>query len=284
MNVFITGSSTTLGAAVIETCFSLRATIFTCNRIPEVAEQTSSFFTEIIEDNHIDLVLLFHPVLPDHHESDKERDKLISFSQNCCNFFSQRQRKPKVICTASSISVYDTSVSATLTERSSKGDGKQARYFRKIEKTTRPASQEGIRVLSLRTGQVLSNRIAPPIKKLPFSPLIPYSRHKKNSVKNWVSLEDAARAVFYLLAESSISGPVNIVSGDAPPEAIYLSEIAKHFHLGTSIALPHQIFTLLMGKKHIAWHTPECKAFPMILMEKGFIFEDISLGEYFQKR
>ncbi len=285
MNVFITGSSTILGSAIVEQFFARRATIIACNRIPERSEHTLSFLEETIKDRDIDLVLLLHPLLPLFHQSERERDRLVHFSQNCCNFFSQRQKKPDVLFTASSVSVYDRSASGALTELSADGKGTQhAEYFKKSENTALTASQAGIRVVHLRTGQILSNRIPPPIKKISFLNLIPYSRYPKDKVINWVSQEDAVRAVRYLLAEKSISGPVNIVSGDTPTEAAYLKEVTGHYNLGTPIVLPRHLFTLFLGKKYVDLHPPQGKAFPMILMEKGFIFEDISLNEYLQKK
>ena len=86
----------------------------------------------------------------------KIRDSRVKGTQLLCETLTRLSSPPKVLVSASAIGYYGDRGEETLTDESAPGRGFLAEVCRAWEAATEPARQQGIRVVQLRLGVVLS--------------------------------------------------------------------------------------------------------------------------------
>lgn len=142
-------------------------------------------------------------------------------------------RPPRVLVSSSAAGFYGDRGDETLTEVSSPGDLFFSEVCQAWENATAPAQDAGIRVVTTRTGVVVSDeaeafrRLLTPFKLGAGGPL--------GSGRQWwslISVTDVVRAVQFAIGDDALAGPVNLVS----PEPLRQKDIAKA--LGREINRP----------------------------------------------
>nr|MBA3750105.1 TIGR01777 family protein [Nitrosopumilus sp.] len=137
----------------------------------------------------------------------------IKTTRLLCNSIIKLTKPPSTFICASAIGFYGNRGSEILTEESSAGSGFLSDLCQKWEESTETAKSIGIRVINLRFGMVLTPRggilqklVKPSIFK------IGLQMGSENQYISWVSIEDVIGSILYSIDDSSIQGPVNIVS------------------------------------------------------------------------
>lgn len=288
-NVFISGSSSMLASAFIEYCFRKGCSLFINDELPQDGESAAHFLDKKTEGQHMDLVLLLHGEDFLHsdltrHNLRRRAELLISHTASVCEYFSSRPRKPDTMLLGSSVLIYRQGTEELAVENSLAGKNFSSDFFQQLEASTTSAEKSGIRVLHLRFGKFVSRTAEPAFPRFPLlRGHVPAFFKEKKCRVSWVSLEDAIRAISYILQEKSISSPVNITSGDVLPRPEFYKTAAAKFKLRKTFPLPAPLIRSLSGREAADLLKAGTKAVPLKLMESGFLFENISLQEYLQK-
>lgn len=143
------------------------------------------------------------------------------------------KRRPKFFLSASAIGYYGDRGDEFLTEGSCGGEHFLSRVCQDWEAATEPAVRAGIRVATLRFGIVLS-RDDGTFQFLTSMFKIGLGGQLGEGVNyiSWITVDDAVRAVKYVLEHPSIRGPVNIVT----PHPVRHKELVET--LGEVLARP----------------------------------------------
>ena len=179
---------------------------------------------------------------------------------------------PRVLLSMSGVGYYGNPGDRELDETSPPGTGYIAEIARRWEESTSPAANAGVRVVTMRTGVVVSGRGGA------FGRLLPLFRlglggtvGSGKQFWSWVALTDYVRAVRFLLDRDDISGPVNVCSPEPITNAELTRTIGKVVHRpavlrapGFAMRLPLRDFAVdLLGGQRVV---------PRRLLDAGFEF------------
>ncbi len=145
---------------------------------------------------------------------------------------------------------------------------------REWEKTTRIASDKGVRVVNLRFGVVLTKEggALPKIAR-PFYFFMGGPVGTGHQPFTWVSIMDLISAIDFLLEKKSISGPVNIVSPQSVMQADLAQAIGSVLHKPSRMRMPSFMFKTLLGSEMAQELLLEGQnVYPQRLLESGFKF------------
>ena len=159
-------------------------------------------------------------------ETQKRRihESRVHSTRVLCQGLARLQSPPKVLVSASAIGFYGDRSDEILDEGSPVGSGFLANLVRDWEAATEPAAAAGIRVVRLRLGVVLSPRGGALAKMLtPFRLGGGGAFGSGRQYWSWISLDDAAGAIYHALMTDDIEGPVNAVV----PESVRNAAFAK---------------------------------------------------------
>ncbi|HUF85233.1 MAG TPA: TIGR01777 family oxidoreductase [Acidimicrobiia bacterium] len=146
--------------------------------------------------------------------------------------------KPAVLVSASAVGYYGPRDEEELTEDSRPGDDFLAGVCVAWEQSAAPAAEAGIRVVTIRSGVVLSpgggvlERMV-----LPFKLGLGGRLGTGKQYMSWISLDDEVGAILHLLGHDGVSGPVNLTA----PNPVTNSEYTKT--LGAVVGRPTAIPT-----------------------------------------
>jgi uncharacterized protein (TIGR01777 family) len=157
--------------------------------------------------------------------------------------------RPTVLVSASAIGIYGDRGEELLTEKSVPGKGFLADLCRDWEAATEPARQGGIRVVTLRTGVVLSEHGGALKKMLP--PFKLGAGGKLGSGRqymSWVSLDDIRHIIVHALESASLSGPLNAVAPTAVTNLEFTRTLGRVLSRPTIFAMPAAGARLLFGE------------------------------------
>jgi len=193
------------------------------------------------------------------------------------------KQKPTVLISASGIGYYGNGGENTLTETSPKGTGFLSDVADVWESTTTIAKDNGIRVVNLRFGIILSQN-GGVIQKLywPFylgggGPI-----GSGQQWMSWVSLDDALRAIEYSISKSTLSGPVNVCSPNPVRNTEFVQTLGSALHRPAIIPMPEAAVKLVFGEMGDETLLISQKGMPSKLMENGFRFQHSTIQEGIQ--
>ena len=122
-------------------------------------------------------------------------------------------RPPKILVSASAIGYYGNRGEQVLTEKSPAGDGFLADVCRDWEDATSPATANGIRVVNLRFGLILTPEGGALAKLLlPFKLGVGGKVGSGRQYWSWIAIDDVTGAMQHALVSEEVSGPVNITA------------------------------------------------------------------------
>lgn len=290
MKIFIAGSSSILASAVIESYFSKNMTIFLQDVLPPESADIHEAIAQTTAGQKMDVVMILSGgEIFDGYMSKQEFSSLpnrqIEQISAICRYFSDISDKPSTLILASSTRIYARDDFQPAGENGKLGEHFMAEYFKKLENTTQPAEEKGIRVLHLRLGKVLSRQIEPFLHLLPYlKDSIPvFWRDDKRQI-SWVSQEDAVRAIDFLLENQKITTPINVTSPSSIPKDVFQKTIAAQFSRNLTPALPKKLVDISFSAEHASLYFADSDCRPVKLARAGFAFHDMTLQEYFNNR
>jgi uncharacterized protein len=179
---------------------------------------------------------------------------------------------PAALLVASAIGWYGDRGDSELDESAPPGSGFLAELVRDWEAAAQPAADAGIRVVSLRTGIVLSRRGGMLGQLLlPFRLGLGFRIGAGTQYLSWISLSDHIRACRFLLADSAIAGPVNLTAPVPVTNAGFTTALAGQLHRPAPLRVPAGVLRAALGE--LAGELlGSCRVVPARLRAAGFVF------------
>jgi uncharacterized protein (TIGR01777 family) len=181
--------------------------------------------------------------------------------------------RPRVLLSASGVGYYGPRGEEVLDETAPAGDSYIAQIARRWEESTAAAAEAGVRVVTMRTGVVVSGRGGALGRLIPLFRLGVGGRlGSGRQYWSWIGLHDYVRAVRFLLDRDDLSGPVNVCAPTPVTNAEFTKTLARAVHRpallavpGFALRLPFRDFAvdLLAGQRVV----------PARLLASGFTFD-----------
>ena len=168
---------------------------------------------------------------------------------------------PSLLICASAIGYYGDRPNEYITEDSIPGKGFLSEVCQKWEKATQDATEIGIRVVNTRFGVVLTPKGGILQKLLsPFKLGLGITIGNKNQYISWVSIEDVIKSIFYSITNTSIKGPINVVSPKPITNLEFSDTLKKIFNPKLSVSINQNIPKLIFGEmsKEVTFYKHIC--------------------------
>ena len=141
------------------------------------------------------------------------RDSRVIGTVLLAKTLAKQTNPPKVFVAASAIGFYGSRGDEALTEESGAGTGFLADTCKVWEAAAEPVLAKGIRLVTMRTGIVLSPKGGALAKMLlPFKLGVGGKVGSGAQYMSWIALGDMAAAILHAILTETLSGPVNFVA------------------------------------------------------------------------
>lgn len=288
MNILITGSSGLVGTHLMSV---LAASGYKIQRMLRNEADDQSFFWDpgkgvihFDESIRIDAVInLAGESIADGRWSEERKKRILESRESSTLLLSESlaklKHKPAVLISGSAIGYYGDTGTRIADEDSYQGTGYLAEVSERWEKATKPASDAGIRTVHIRTGVVLSPNGGMLQKMLlPFKMGLGGIVGSGQQYLSWVSINDIASMIQFLLENESISGAVNLVSKQPVTNYTFTKTLGSVLNRPTLIPLPACVARLVFGEMADALLLSSTRVLPKRLAEAGYNFIDVDLN------
>jgi uncharacterized protein (TIGR01777 family) len=155
------------------------------------------------------------------------------------NTLARMKNGPKVLISASAVGFYGDRGTDQLAEGDSAGKGFLAEVCRAWEGATRPAERAGVRVVSLRSGIVISPRGgALGEMLLPFKMGVGGRLGSGKQYVSWIDLDDMVALIAHAIYDETLRGPVNATSPNPITNSTFTSALGRALGRPTVIPVP----------------------------------------------
>ncbi len=211
------------------------------------------------------------------------RDSRVISTRLLAEAITAIDHPPKIWLCASAIGWYGNRGDAWLDEDSSPGEGFLASVCKEWEAATKPAADAGIRVANLRFSVVLSAdggafKTMMTAFKLGAGGVI----GSGEQYVSWIKLDDAVRAIAYVLGNPYISGPVNIATPNPVTNRELTKALGAALHRPTILPMPAFLARLAFGEMANEMFLASTRVRPKRLTDTGFHFESPLLDDALQ--
>jgi hypothetical protein len=180
---------------------------------------------------------------------------------------------PEVLVSASAVGYYGDRGEELLDENSAPGTGFLPDVCREWENAAESASAEGIRVVTLRTGIVLSIAGGALPKMLPvFRMGLGGKIGSGRQFISWIVLEDLVGIIEFAVLNELLRGPVNAVSPDPVTNREFAKTLARVLSRPSLCALPGFAARLAYGEMADALLLASARVVPSRLKDAGYSF------------
>jgi uncharacterized protein len=196
-----------------------------------------------------------------------------------CEAITRLPRPPQTLVSASAVGFYGHRGEELLDERSGGGSGFLADTCREWEAATAPAAAQGIRVVLLRLGIVLTPPGGALARMLPAFRLGLGGRLGcGDQYWSWITLGDLLRAIWHVLEQEDFRGPANAVAPGAVTNADFTRTLAAALRRPTLAPVPAWAVKLLLGEMGMEALLASTRVSSTRLLETGFTFHHPELA------
>lgn len=204
----------------------------------------------------------------------KIRESRVNGTRLLCEALIKQGPPPKVLVSASATGIYGSRGNELLDEQSAPGTGFLAEVCREWEAATEIASHNGIRVVNLRFGIVLSGRGGALKKMLPAFRLgIGGKLGDGQQYWSWIAMDDLLAVINLALASEGLRGPVNVVSPQPVCNIEFTKSLGSVLHRPAFFTVPKFALKLLMGQMADEALLCSFRVKPSKLEQLGFRFQ-----------
>ena len=187
--------------------------------------------------------------------------------------------RPSCWLNASAIGYYGDRGDLALPESAVAGTGFLADLVVRWEAATEPAAQAGVRVVTLRTGLVLSASGGLLKRLIPLFKLGAGGRlGSGQQFQSWISLADEVAAIRYLLSTDTVSGPVNLTGPDPVRNDEFSSQLGRALHRPALLPAPAFGIRLALGEFADEGALASQRVIPQRLLDSGYQFQHPDLA------
>lgn len=190
-------------------------------------------------------------------------------SQVLCRLY----RPPKTVVTASAIGFYGDRGNEELDEDSRPGKGFLADLCQKWEQATDAIEKRGSRVVHPRFGMVLSRKGGALARMLPaFQWGLGGKLGSGEQIISWIGIDDAIGALYHILMDDSLSGPVNLVSPHPVSQKQFAQSLARKLHRPACMTIPASVLKCLFREMAREVLLSSARVSPARLQSAGYTF------------
>ena len=202
------------------------------------------------------------------------RDSRVDGTRRLCDAVAGLESPPGVLVAASALGYYGDRADELLDETASPGTGFLSAVCQEWEGAVEPALEQGVRVVHLRTGIVLS-RLGGALAQmlLPFKLGVGGVLGSGEQYMSWIALDDILGVARLALTDDSISGPVNGVAPHPVTNREFTKTLGKVLGRPTVFPVPAFAARLAFGEMADALLLSSTRVDPAVLRSKGFEFE-----------
>lgn len=172
-------------------------------------------------------------------------------------------KKPKILICSSGMGIYPSCGDQIITEDSAIGSDFLATLQRDGEEAAMKASAAGVRVVNLRTPAVLGGEA------------IQRNMGRIGDGRQWspwISRDELASIIGYLLINDAIIGPVNPVSPNALRNSEYIETVSRVMGRKPGASIPAFLLRLMVGEMADALILASRRIEPRKLLDNGYQF------------
>lgn len=186
--------------------------------------------------------------------SPAQKHQILDSRVRGTNLLSRRlaelDAKPRVLIAGSAIGYYGDRGAEQLDEQSSPGTGFLADVVQQWEAATTPAGDTGIRVVSIRSGVVLSPTGGALRRQLPlFKAGLGGRLGSGQQYLSWVSLDDEVGAILFALGNPGLTGPVNVTAPHSVTNAEFTGTLGAVLGRPSILTVPPIALSTLLGRE-----------------------------------
>jgi uncharacterized protein len=187
-------------------------------------------------------------------------------------------RPPGVLLCGSAIGWYGDIDGREVDESSPAGTGFLAGVVRDWEAASAPAGQAGIRVVTMRTGLVLSPNGGVLGRLLPLFRLGLGARLGPGTqVISWIALSELVAVMKFLLAREDIAGPVNATTPNPVTNREFTSVLAATVHRPAVLTVPVPVLRTVIGGASSELLS-SARVLPRVLLKAGYGYQHPGLA------
>ena len=200
------------------------------------------------------------------------RDSRVQGTRALAGALAAMATPPGVLLSGSAIGWYGDTGGQEVTESDPAGSGFLAKVVRDWEAAAGDAARAGIRVVTLRSGVVLSSKGGMLGRLLPLFRLGIGGRiGTGRQVMSWIGLSEWVAAVRFLLGRDDISGPVNLTTPSPVSNAEFTSALAAAVHRPAVMLVPVPALKLAIGGVS-SDILSSARVLPRRLLDEGYQF------------
>ena len=185
---------------------------------------------------------------------------------------------PGVLLSGSAIGWYGDTDGREVTESDPPGRGFLPEVVRDWEAAARQATAAGIRVVTLRSGIVLSPHGGVLGRLLPLFRLgLGGKLGSGRQMMSWIGLSDWVAAARFLLGRDGVTGPVNLTSPNPVSNAEFTSALAHAVHRPALVPVPVPALKLAIGGAS-SDILSSARVMPQRLLAEGFGFQHAGIA------
>lgn len=201
------------------------------------------------------------------------RRSRIEGTRLLCQALSRLQRPPKTLICASAIGYYGSRGAEMLNEAAGPGTGFLADLCRDWEAACEPAKAQGIRVVNLRIGVVLSPRGGGLAAMLtPFKLGVGGVVGSGRQYWSWIALDDVVGAIHHSLMSDRISGPVNLTAPTPVTNYVFTKTLGAVLGRPTIFPMPSWAARIALGEMANDLLLGSARVMPNRLSESSYPF------------
>jgi uncharacterized protein (TIGR01777 family) len=180
---------------------------------------------------------------------------------------------PTLFLSASATGIYGDRGNLELNESSAPGNGFLPDLCRDWEGAAMTAAESGARVACLRFGVVLSREGGLLQRVIPFyRAALGCPLGTGRQWMSWIEIEDAVGAIRHVLGNSSLSGPVNVVSPTAVMNSVFTRSLGRIFGNQLPMPIPRSVLRMFLGQIADEALLASAHVVPTKLVRSGYPF------------
>jgi uncharacterized protein len=203
----------------------------------------------------------------------KIRESRINGTKLLSQAIAGLRQKPHTFVCASAIGYYGDRGDETLSESAAPASDFLGEVCRQWEAACQPARDAGVRTVNGRIGVVLSPE-GGALKKMltPFRLGIGGKVGSGRQYMSWIAIDDVARAIVFVLTNTSIAGPVNLTAPEPVTNVEFARALGRVLHRPAIVPTPGFALKLAFGEMADALLLSSTRVAPHALTAAGYRF------------
>jgi uncharacterized protein len=201
------------------------------------------------------------------------RDSRVQGTRALVSALTEMATPPGVLLSASAIGWYGDVGGREVDESSPSGTGFLAGVVRDWEAAANAAGQAGIRVVTMRTGLVLSPKGGVLARLLPlFRAGAGAHLGPGSQVMSWIGLTELTAVIAFLLASEGLAGPVNATTPNPVTNREFTAALAAAVHRPAFLGVPVPVLRAVVGGAS-ADLLSSARVLPRRLLDAGYPYQ-----------